>query len=70
MGELKFEQKGRDEQAMQAENEEGDATGKLLGIEGERLYDNICKPRIKVDTYICENICTNYNCAIMNTGRN
>ncbi|OXA50729.1 myosin heavy chain, muscle [Folsomia candida] len=50
MGELKFEQKGRDEQAMQAEEEEGAATGKLLGIDGEILYINICKPRIKVGT--------------------
>lgn len=35
---------------MQAEEEEGAATGKLLGIDGEILYINICKPRIKVGT--------------------
>jgi myosin heavy chain 6/7 len=50
MGEMKFVQKGREEQAMLDEQEEGEATGKLLGIDYDLLYNNICKPRIKVGT--------------------
>lgn len=50
MGEMKFAQKGRDEQAMQDETEEGDAAAKLLGVESELMYYNITKPKIKVGT--------------------
>lgn len=50
MGEMKFAQKGRDEQAMQDETEEGEAAAKLLGVEGELMYYNITKPKIKVGT--------------------
>ncbi|ODM91980.1 Myosin heavy chain, muscle [Orchesella cincta] len=50
MGEMKFAQKGRDEQAMQDETEEGDASAKLLGVECELMYYNITKPKIKVGT--------------------
>jgi myosin heavy chain 6/7 len=50
MGEMKFKQQGRDEQADAAETAEGEAVGKLLGINGEEMYRNIVKPRIKVGT--------------------
>ncbi|ODM92650.1 Myosin heavy chain, muscle [Orchesella cincta] len=50
MGAMKFKQKGREEQAEHDGMEAGICVGKLLGVEGEQLYKNICKPRIKVGT--------------------
>ncbi|XP_014282750.1 myosin heavy chain, muscle isoform X1 [Halyomorpha halys] len=48
MGCMKFKQRGREEQAEADGLEEGIRVGKLLGIEGEELYKNLLKPRIKV----------------------
>merc|ERR1719446_643606 len=47
-GELKFKQRGREEQAEPDGTEKGDIIGKLLGVEGIDLYKNLCKPKIKV----------------------
>merc|ERR1719446_1971574 len=47
-GELKFKQRGREEQAEPDGTEVGDIIGKLLGVEGIDLYKNLCKPKIKV----------------------
>ncbi|XP_043200285.1 myosin heavy chain, muscle-like isoform X9 [Amphibalanus amphitrite] len=47
-GEMKFKQKGREEQAEADGTAEGDIIGKLLGIDGPELYKNLLKPRIKV----------------------
>ncbi|XP_073982547.1 myosin heavy chain isoform X11 [Rhodnius prolixus] len=48
MGTMKFKQRGREEQAEADGTEEGDKVGKLLGVEGQDLYKNLVKPRIKV----------------------
>nr|XP_053645271.1 myosin heavy chain, muscle-like [Cherax quadricarinatus] len=48
MGEMKFKQRGREEQAEADGTEIGDTVAKLLGVEGEDLYRNITKPKIKV----------------------
>ncbi|XP_042212124.1 myosin heavy chain, muscle-like [Homarus americanus] len=48
MGEMKFKQKGRDEQAEADGTEVGDKVAKLLGTVGDDLYRNITKPKIKV----------------------
>ncbi|XP_021952513.2 myosin heavy chain, muscle isoform X2 [Folsomia candida] len=48
MGELKFKQRGREEQAEAEGSAEGERVGQLLGIDGPELYKNILKPRIKV----------------------
>nr|XP_045582187.1 myosin heavy chain, muscle-like isoform X2 [Procambarus clarkii] len=48
MGEMKFKQRGREEQAEADGTEVGDKVAKLLGVEGEDLYRNITKPKIKV----------------------
>merc|ERR1719427_1209485 len=48
MGNMKFKQRGREEQA---EPDGTDATlivAKLLGVDGEDLLKNLCKPKIKV----------------------
>jgi len=50
MGELKFKQQGREEQAQPDGEKEGNNCGELLGIKGEDLYNNFTKPRIKVGT--------------------
>jgi len=50
MGEMKFKQKGREEQAEPDGLESGINAAKLLGTDGESMYKNICKPRIKVGT--------------------
>jgi len=47
-GEFAFKQKGREEQAEADGKDEGMVAAKLLGIDGEELYKNILKPRIKV----------------------
>merc|ERR1719209_2282174 len=48
IGEMKFKQKGREEQAEADGSEEGGRVAKLLGLEGPQLYTNLLKPRIKV----------------------
>ncbi|XP_042890588.1 myosin heavy chain, muscle-like isoform X30 [Penaeus japonicus] len=47
-GNLKFKQRGREEQAEPDGTETGDICGKLLGCEGAELYKNLTKPKIKV----------------------
>ncbi|XP_069185690.1 myosin heavy chain, muscle isoform X43 [Procambarus clarkii] len=47
-GELKFKQRGREEQAEAEGTQEGEIIGKLMGIEGADLYKNLTKPKIKV----------------------
>merc|ERR1719334_1764764 len=48
IGEMKFKQRGREEQAEPDDPERGDIVGKLLGVDGVDLYKNLCKPKIKV----------------------
>ncbi|XP_042889750.1 myosin heavy chain, muscle-like, partial [Penaeus japonicus] len=50
MGEMKFKQRGREEQAEPDGEEVGEVVGKLLGIDGSEMYKNLCKPKIKVGT--------------------
>ncbi|XP_069168168.1 myosin heavy chain, muscle [Procambarus clarkii] len=47
-GEVKFKQRGREEQAEPDGTEVGDKVAKLLGVEGADLYKCITKPKIKV----------------------
>ncbi|CAL4115658.1 unnamed protein product, partial [Meganyctiphanes norvegica] len=48
MGEMKFKQRGREEQAEPDGTEEGEDIAKLLDISSEDLYRNFAKPKIKV----------------------
>ncbi|CAG0889215.1 unnamed protein product [Darwinula stevensoni] len=48
MGEMKFKQRGREEQAEADGTEAGMNAAILLGLEGEELYRNLLKPKIKV----------------------
>ncbi|XP_071512243.1 myosin heavy chain, muscle-like [Panulirus ornatus] len=48
LGEMKFKQRGREEQAEPDGTEVGEIAGKLLGTDGSDLYKNFCKPKIKV----------------------
>ncbi|XP_069988199.1 myosin heavy chain, muscle-like [Penaeus vannamei] len=48
MGNMKFKQRGREEQAEPDGTEAGDLIGPLLGTSSEELYKNLCKPKIKV----------------------
>nr|XP_027217744.1 myosin heavy chain, muscle-like [Penaeus vannamei] len=48
MGEMKFKQRGREEQAEPDGTEVGENVAKLLGVDGDELYKNLCKPKIKV----------------------
>jgi len=48
IGEMKFKQRGREEQAEGDDPERGDIVGKLLGVDGVDLYKNLTKPKIKV----------------------
>ncbi|CAL1296901.1 unnamed protein product [Larinioides sclopetarius] len=50
MGEMKFKQRPREEQAEPDGTEEGERIGHLLGINAADLYKNLCKPKIKVGT--------------------
>ncbi|XP_042212114.1 myosin heavy chain, muscle-like isoform X2 [Homarus americanus] len=47
-GEMKFKQRGREEQAEPEGTEVGERVGKLLGVDGLDLYKGLCKPKIKV----------------------
>jgi len=48
MGNLKFKQKGREEQAEADGTAAGEIMGELYGVDYEKLYTNLCKPKIKV----------------------
>jgi len=48
LGEMKFKQRGREEQAEADGSAEGECVAKLLGVEPLPLYMNLMKPRIKV----------------------
>ncbi|XP_050734450.1 myosin heavy chain, muscle-like [Eriocheir sinensis] len=48
MGEMKFKQRGREEQAEPDGTEVGEILGTLLGVDSADLYKNITKPKIKV----------------------
>merc|ERR1712198_186435 len=45
---MKFKQRGREEQAEPDGTETGEILGKLMGVDSEALYRNLCKPKIKV----------------------
>ncbi|XP_069988169.1 myosin heavy chain, muscle [Penaeus vannamei] len=47
-GEMKFKQRGREEQAEPDGTDVGETIGKLLLVDGTELYKNLCKPKIKV----------------------
>ncbi|XP_064079374.1 myosin heavy chain, muscle-like [Macrobrachium nipponense] len=48
MGEMKFKQKGREEQAEADGTEVGEKVATLLGIDVDHFYNGLCKPKIKV----------------------
>ncbi|XP_042857275.1 myosin heavy chain, muscle-like [Penaeus japonicus] len=48
MGNMKFKQRGREEQAEPDGTDAGEILGDLLGVDSEELYRNLCKPKIKV----------------------
>ncbi|XP_047497817.1 myosin heavy chain, muscle-like [Penaeus chinensis] len=48
MGNLKFKQRGREEQAEPDGTEAGDTLGEVFGVDSAELYKNLCKPKIKV----------------------
>ncbi|KAK8374420.1 hypothetical protein O3P69_015634 [Scylla paramamosain] len=48
MGEMKFKQRGREEQAEPDGTEVGEKLGTLMGVDSVDLYKNITKPKIKV----------------------
>nr|XP_027229006.1 myosin heavy chain, muscle-like [Penaeus vannamei] len=48
MGNMKFKQRGREEQAEPDGTEAGEILGELLATDSEELYRNLCKPKIKV----------------------
>jgi len=47
-GEMKFKQRGREEQAEPDGTTVVKVVGELLGVDGDDLCKNLCKPRIKV----------------------
>ncbi|KAK3877615.1 hypothetical protein Pcinc_017693 [Petrolisthes cinctipes] len=50
LGELKFKQRGREEQAEPDESFAGENVGKMMGMDSADMYKNITKPKIKVGT--------------------
>ena len=50
MGELKFKQKGREEQCEPDSKEKAGIVGKLLGVDPTMMMKAFCKPKIKVGT--------------------
>jgi hypothetical protein len=60
MGAMKFKQKGREEQAEPDGTEAGLLLAKLLGIDGEELYKNICKVNYQSKTLLICIILTIY----------
>jgi len=47
-GNMKFKQRGREEQAEPDGTDAGLIVGELLGVDGTEMYKNLTKPRIKV----------------------
>nr|XP_027224355.1 myosin heavy chain, muscle-like [Penaeus vannamei] len=47
-GNMKFKQRGREEQAEPDGTDAGDIVATIMGVESEELYRNFCKPKIKV----------------------
>ncbi|CAB4054204.1 MYH6_7 [Lepeophtheirus salmonis] len=50
MGEMKFKQKGREEQCEPDAMDKAEKVGDLLGVDPETLIKSFCKPKIKVGT--------------------
>jgi len=48
IGEMKFKQRGREEQAEPDDPEKQDIVGGLLGVDGSDMCKFLCKPKIKV----------------------
>ncbi|XP_037787098.1 myosin heavy chain, muscle-like [Penaeus monodon] len=48
LGNCKFKQRGREEQAEPDGTDAGNLVAKLLLCDGDELYKNLCKPKIKV----------------------
>ncbi|KAK2711652.1 hypothetical protein QYM36_012690 [Artemia franciscana] len=48
MGEMKFKQRGREEQAEADGTVEGERVATLMGVDAQQFYMNFLKPRIKV----------------------
>ncbi len=68
---MKFKQKGREEQAEPDGLEAGTNAATLLGTDPEAMYKNICKPRIKVDSYtFAKYFCEFHKLCQIITGRN
>merc|ERR1712045_71216 len=49
-GEVKFEQKGRDDQAEVKDMTVPNKVAELFGVNGDELFKSFCKPKIKVGT--------------------
>jgi len=47
-GNMKFKQRGREEQAEPDGTDAGEIIAKLLGVDADELYRSYCKPKIKV----------------------
>ncbi|CAL4063249.1 unnamed protein product, partial [Meganyctiphanes norvegica] len=47
-GNMKFKQRGREEQAETDGTEAGEVVSELFGIDAEMFFTNLCKPKIKV----------------------
>ena len=47
LGELKFKQKGREEQCEPDDKERAAIVGKLLGVDPTMMMKAFCKPKIK-----------------------
>lgn len=52
LGELKFKQRPREEQAEADGTESGEKVAHLLGLNAADLYKNLLKPKIKVGNEI------------------
>jgi len=50
MGEIKFKQKGRDDQAEPDEMNFPNKVGELMGVNADEMMKSYCKPKIKVGT--------------------
>ncbi|XP_047497306.1 myosin heavy chain, muscle-like [Penaeus chinensis] len=71
-GNMKFKQRGREEQAEPDGTETGEIVAKLLGVDAEELYRNFCKPKIKVGAeFVTKGVgvnAVNYNIGAMAKG--
>jgi myosin heavy subunit len=50
MGEIKFKQKGRDDQAEPDDMSFPNKVGELMGVNADEMMKAFCKPKIKVGT--------------------